>query len=83
MSVGSDFDDMVKICEFYSGEDTPVEVDYENCHVSFGGYEVDPVIENGHLVTYLVEDPDHVSLFVNDLDDYFQDQFSDCWEERY
>lgn len=82
MTASSDFDDMVKICEFYSGEGLPVEVDYENRHVSLGDYEVDPVIEHGHLVTYLVEGPDHTSLFVNDLDEYFQDQFSDCWEER-
>lgn len=82
MSASSDFDDMVKICEFYSGEGLPIEVDYENWHVSLGGYEVDPVIEHGHLVTYLVAAPDHFSLFVNDLDGYFQSQFADSWEER-
>lgn len=43
MSAGPDFDDMVKICGFYSGEGLPVEVDYE----------------------------------------YFQGQFSDCWEDRF
>lgn len=80
MSVGSDFDDVVKICEFYLGDDFPVEVDYENRHVSFGDYEVDLVIERGHLVTYLVEGPDHISLFVNDLDEYFQRVLA--WEER-
>lgn len=81
MSVSSDFEDTVKICEFYSGDGLPVEVDYENFHVSLGDYEVDPVIEHGNLVTYLVEGPDRVSLFVNDLDDYFQSVLPDWWEE--
>lgn len=81
MSVSSDFDDTVKICEFYSGDGLPVEVDYENCIVSLGGYVVDPVMENGHLIVYIVEDPGHNTHLVGDLDYYFQLVLSDCREE--
>lgn len=72
MCVGSDFDDTVKICEFYSGDGLPVEVDYENCTVNLGGYAVDPVMENGYLIAYIVEDPEHGVHLVGDLDSYFQ-----------
>ena len=82
MSVSSDFDDPVKICEFYSDEDLPIEVDYENYYVNLGSYVIDPVMENGCLVMYLVEEPDGTTLFVSDLDDYFQSQFVDSWEDR-
>lgn len=81
MSFDSDFDDMVKICEFYSGDDLPMKVDYENHFIDLGDYVVDPVMEDGHLVTYLVEDPDGVTLFVSDLDDYFQERLAG-WEDR-
>lgn len=82
MSIETDFDDMVKICEFYSGDDLPIEVDYENYFIDLGGYIVDPVMEGGHLVTYLVEDPDGVTLFVSDLDVYFQERLPG-WEDRF
>lgn len=72
MCVGSDFDDTVKICEFYSGDGLPIKVDYENFLVNLGGYVVDPVMENGHVVTYIVEDPEHNIHLVGDLDSYFQ-----------
>lgn len=72
MCVSSDFDDTVKICEFYSGDGFPLEVDYEGYYVNLGGYVVDPVMENGHLITYIVEDPEHNTHLVGDLDDYFQ-----------
>ena len=74
MSVSSVFDDTVRVCEFYSGDGLPIEVDYENYFVTLGDYVVDPVMEGGHLVTYLVEDPDGVTLFVSDLDTYFQER---------
>lgn len=85
MSLDSDFDDMVKICEFYASSADDVKVDLENYHITMGEYGVDPVIGEGgdHLAYYLIEEPDGTSLFVNDLDDYFQDQFSDCLEERF
>lgn len=72
MSVSSDFEDTVKICEFYSGDGLPVKVDYENYFVYLGGYIVDPVMEGGSLVTYIVEDPEHNAHLVGDLDSYFQ-----------
>ena len=77
MSVGSDFDDIVKICEFYSGDGLPVEVDYENCYVFLGGYMVDPVMEGGHLIAYIVEDPGRSTHLVCDLDSYFQSVLPD------
>lgn len=72
MSVSSDFEDTIKICEFYSGDGLPIKVDYENCYVFLGDYAVDPVMENGHLITYIVEDPEHITHLVGDLDYYFQ-----------
>lgn len=81
MSITEEFDDMVKICEFYSGDDLPIEVDYENYFIDLGGYVVDPVMKDGRLVTFLVEDPDGVTLFVSDLDDYFQEHLPG-WEDR-
>ena len=44
--VTTGFDDMVKICEFYSGDDLPIKVDYENRFIDLGGYVVDPVMED-------------------------------------
>lgn len=81
MSLSTEFDDLVKICEFYSGDDLPIEVDEENYLITLGGYIVDPVMEDGYLVTYIVEDPDGVTLFVSDLDDYFQERLPG-WEDR-
>lgn len=77
MCVSSDFDDTVKICEFYSGDGLPITVDYENYYVFLGGYVVDPVMENGHLITYIVEDPGHSTHLVGDLDSYFQSVLPD------
>lgn len=81
MSVSSDFDDTVKICEFYSGDDLPIKVDYENYYVFLGDYVIDPVMENGHLITYIVEDPGHNTHLVGDLDSYFQSVLADWREE--
>lgn len=77
MFVSSDFDDTVKICEFYSGDDLPLKADYENYLVYLGEYIVDPVMESGHLVTYIVDDPGHNSHLVGDLDSYFQSVLPD------
>lgn len=79
MSVDSDFEDIVKICEFYCGVDCPLHVDWENLHVAVGDYGVDPVREDGRLVGYLVEDPDGVTQIVDDLDSFFQEEFK--WKE--
>lgn len=75
MSISSEFEDAVVTCEFYSDEEHPIKVDYENYYINLGDYVVDPVVEDGYLVTYLVDDPDGVTLFVSDLDDYFQRAF--------
>lgn len=73
------FDDTVKICEFYSGDDIPVEVDYGNHCISLGDYTVDPLTEGGELVGYIVNPPVGFTQIVLDLDEYFQRVFS--WEE--
>ena len=50
----------------------PIRVDYENCYVFLGDYFVDPVIENGYLISYIVEDPLHNTHLVGDLDSFFR-----------
>ena len=80
MSVETDFEDVVRICEFYADPCDVFEVDLVNYHITMGDYGVDLVEENGHLVSYLVEGADGVSLFVDDLDDYFQSVLD--WEDR-
>lgn len=83
MSVGSDFVDIVKICEFYAGSADDVVVDFENYHIMMCEYGVDPVIGEGgdHLAYFLIEEPDGTNLFVDDLDDYFQSVLPDWREE--
>lgn len=81
MSFDSEFDDIVKICEFYSSDDLPIEVDEENYYIKLGDYAVDAVVMEGRFVSYIVEDPDGVCLFVSDLDDYFQEHLPG-WEDR-
>lgn len=80
MGGDTDFEDAVKVCEFYADPGVEFEVDLENHHITMGGYGVDLVVENGRLVSYLVEDAGGVSLFVDDLDSYFQKVLD--WEER-
>lgn len=80
MSFSSEFDDTVRTCEFYASSDDEIKVDLENYHIRMDGYDIDPVTSDGHLVRYLVEDPDGVCLFVDDLDSYFQSVL--CWEDR-
>ena len=80
MSVDSDFEDTVKICEFYADPCETFEVDLENCIVFMGGREISPVRAAGVLVCYLVIEPDGVSHWENDLDSYFQSVLE--WEAR-
>lgn len=82
MRFSSDFDDMVKTCDFYSGDNLPIEVDEENYYVTLGDYVVDPVMKDGHLVMYIVEEPDGITLFVSDLDEYFQERLPG-WEDKF
>lgn len=81
MSVESDFEDIVKICEFYADPCETFEVDLENCIVLMGAREISPVVENGQLVSYLVIEPDGVSHWVDDLDEYFL-RVLPGWEPR-
>ena len=74
------FDDTVKICEFYASSDDEVKVDLENSHIRMGGYDIDPLTRDGHLVSFLVVDPDGVAIFVDDLDSYFKSVLD--WEDR-
>lgn len=71
MSFSSDFEDIISICELYANSPDEIEVDLENYHIRFAGYDIDPVWGDGHLARYLVEGPDGIALFVDDLDSYF------------
>lgn len=66
------FDDTVKICQFYSGDDLPIEVDYDGHLIYLGGYIVDPLTEDGELVTYIVKSHAGYTQMTFDLDEYFQ-----------
>lgn len=80
MSADSDFEDTVKICEFYADPCETFEVDEENCIVFMGGSEITPVRREGRLVGYLMIDPDGFSHVEYDLDFYFQRVLD--WEDR-
>ena len=79
MSVSSDFEDLVKICEFYSDPCEVFEVDEENCIVFMGAREIILVRREGQLAGYLVIEPDGFSHVEGDLDSYFQSAFE--WED--
>lgn len=72
MSDGGVFEDTVKICRFYSGVDLPIEVDYDGHCIHLGEYAIDPLTEDGELVTYIVSPPTGYTQITNDLDEYFQ-----------
>lgn len=78
MSVVSDFEDTVKICEFYADPCEGFEVDEENCIVLMGGREITLVSRDGKLYGYLVIEPDGVFHMEADLDSYFQNVLD--WE---
>lgn len=80
MSVESDFEDTVRVCEFYADPCETFEVDLENCSVFMGGREISPVRVEGRLDHYLVIEPDGFSHLVGDLDSYFQRIFD--WRDR-
>lgn len=80
MSVDSDFDDMVKICAFYSGDGLPIEVDYDNRAVFLGDYVIEPLVKDGRITDYFVTDPVFNPHLVTDLDAYFQ-RVLPGWEE--
>mgnify|MGYP000851469036 FL=1 len=72
MSVDSDFEDTVKICEFYADPCETFEVDPENFRVLLGAREISIVRRDGRLSGYLVIEPDGFSHLEDDLDSYFQ-----------
>jgi hypothetical protein len=80
MSVESDFEDTVKICEFYADPCESFGVDLENCIVFMGAREINPVRRSGRLVGYLVIEPDGFSHIEDDLDSYFQSVLE--WGDR-
>lgn len=69
------FDDTVKICEFYSDDDFPIEVDYDDHCIHLGEYTVDSLTEDGELVYYIVKPPSGYTQITLDLDEYFQRVF--------
>jgi hypothetical protein len=79
MSVESDFEDTVRICEFYADPCEAFEVDLENCIVMMGDREINPVRGDGRLAGYLVIEPDGFFHLEDDLDSYFQRVLD--WEE--
>lgn len=80
MSFESDFEDTVKICEFYADPCETFEVDSENHIVFMGALEIDLVRRNGELAGYLVIERDGFSHLEDDLDCYFQRVLD--WDER-
>lgn len=72
------FDDTVKICEFYSGDGLPIDVDYDGHRIRLGEYTVVPLTEDGELVAYIVKPPTGYTQKTLDLDEYFQRVFR--WE---
>lgn len=72
MSDSAVFEDTIRICEFYSDDDLPLRVDYENHCIFLGGYLVDPVTENGELVSFIVAPPSGPPLLVSNLDEFFE-----------
>lgn len=80
MGVESDFEDAVRICEFYADPCETFEVDLENCTIFMGGREISLVRRDGRLVGYLLIDPDGFSHVEDDLDSYFQSVLD--WDER-
>lgn len=81
MSDESCFEDVVKICAFYSDESLPLRVDYENRFVLVGDYAVEPLMEGDVLAGYVVDPPVGPVLTVLDLDDFFQKELAG-WEVR-
>lgn len=80
MSVESDFEDTIRICEFYADPCEVFEVDSDNHFIFMGGREINLLSEDGKLDGWLVIEPDGFSHFVGDLDSYFQSVYD--WEVR-
>lgn len=72
MSVESIFSETVEVCGFYAGELLPMRVDYDNHCIHLGGYTIDPLTEDGELVTYIVSPPEGPTLMTLDLHSFFR-----------
>lgn len=81
MSVESDFEDTVMVCEFYADPCEGFEVDRENRFIFMGAREINLVIEDGKLDGWLVIEPDGFGHLVDDLHSYFQSVFG--WEDLF
>ena len=80
MSVESDFENTVKICEFYADPCEAFEVDLENHFVLIGAREINLVRKGGKLGGWLIIEPDGFSHLVDDLHSYFQEVYD--WGDR-
>ena len=80
MSAESDFEDTVRICEFYADPCEVFEVDRGNHFIFMGAREINLVMEDGRLDGWVVIEPDGRGHLVDDLDSYFQSVFD--WEDR-
>lgn len=83
MATDIEFEDAVKICEFYSSDEYPLHVDREARCIELGDdeYVVDPICEEGDHMHYIIKDPSGVHKLVCDIDDYFQSRLPDWREE--
>lgn len=77
--MGTGFEDAVKTCEFYSSDEYPIHVDWSAQYIELGDGEfvVDPVMEDGNAIVYIVQEPSGACRLVDDLDDYFQSVLPD------
>lgn len=79
MSVGSDFERVVSVCEVDADAYDRFDVDYENNRIVVDDYEVESLVERGRLVECLVRRSDGVSYLVWGLESFFQRVFK--WKE--
>lgn len=75
MSDDAVFNDTIRICEFYADESLPLIVDYENHCIHLGGYLVDPVTEDGELVSFIVSPLSGPPLIIMNLDEFLENLF--------
>lgn len=69
------FNDTIRICEFYADEELPIRVDYESHCIHLGGYLIDPVTEDGELVSFIVLPPSGPPLLMVNLDEFLENMF--------
>lgn len=79
MATDLEFEDAVKICEFYSSYEYPIHVDWDARYIELGDdeYVVNPICEEGDHMYYIIKDPSGTRKLVCDIDDYFQSMLPD------